>query len=185
MALSHAAFVRLCRARDRLRAADERPLTIDAIAREAAVSPFHFIRQFQSVFGTTPHQYRIAAKLARARQLLAGRQYTVTDVCVELGFSSLASFSHLFERHVGMRPSTYRREVRAQVTVPGPHHVFEAPPGCLSLMGEAFARSTTDLPGALTPRAEHRAARLPARSSVSPVPQLPLLVTIDDRPRRR
>jgi AraC-like DNA-binding protein len=164
MAISHAAFVRLCRARDRLRAVDDRPLTIDAVAREAALSPFHFIRQFQSVFGTTPHQYRTAVKLERARQLLGHQHYRITDVCVELGFSSLASFSHLFERHVGMRPSTYRREVRAQVTVPGRHHVFDAPPGCLSLMGEAFARSTIDLPSALTPRAESRAARLSARS---------------------
>jgi AraC-like DNA-binding protein len=132
MAISHAAFVRLCRARDRLRAADDRPMTIDAVAREAAMSPFHFIRQFRSVFGTTPHQYRIAARLERARQLLVHRQYRITDVCVELGFSSLASFSHLFERHVGVRPSEYRRT--APVTADAP--------GCLSLMGEAFARTS-------------------------------------------
>ena len=134
MALSHAAFVRLCRARDRLRAADDRPLTIEAVAREAALSPFHFIRRFQSVFGTTPHQYRIAARLERARELLARRQYTITHVCVELGFSSLASFSHLFARHVGMRPSRYRRTAHAPTEAPG----------CLTLMAEAFARSAID-----------------------------------------
>ena len=129
MALSHTAFVRLCRARDRLRAVDEHPVSIDAIAREAAISRFHFIRRFQSVFGVTPHQYRTAAKLERARELLSSRRhYTVTDVCVELGFSSLASFSHLFERHVGMRPSSYRAAA-------APAHA----PGCLALMGEAFA----------------------------------------------
>src|SRR5688500_5128874 len=105
MALSHATLVRLCRARDRLRALDDRPLTIDAVANEAAISPFHFIRQFRSVFGTTPHQYRIAARLERARELLAHSHYSITDICVELGFTSLASFSHLFARQVGMRPS--------------------------------------------------------------------------------
>ena len=128
MALSHLALVRLCRARDRLRAVD-RPTTIGAVAREAALSRFHFIRQFDSVFGTTPHQYRTAARLERARELLARRHYTITDVCVELGFSSLASFSNLFERHTGMRPSIYRRRAPASTDAPG----------CLSLMGEAFA----------------------------------------------
>jgi len=139
MALSHAAFVRLCRARDQLRALDGRPLTIDAVAREAAISPFHFIRQFQSVFGTTPHQYRIAAKLERACDLLAHSQYSITDVCVELGFTSLASFSHLFERHVGMRPSAYRRAARSSMAVPARRHASAPIPGCLTLMGEAFA----------------------------------------------
>jgi AraC-like DNA-binding protein len=138
MALSHAAFVRLCRARDRLRTVDGRPVTIDAVAREAAISPFHFIRQFQSVFGATPHQYRTAARLARARDLLAHGRGSVTDVCVELGFSSLASFSHLFERHVGMRPSDYRRAMRPAVHVARREPAAHAP-GCLTLMGAAFA----------------------------------------------
>ena len=139
MALSHAAFVRLCRARDLLRDVDGAPLTIDAVAREAAISPFHFIRQFQSVFGATPHQYRTAARLERARDLLACGHYSITDVCVELGFTSLASFSHLFERHVGIRPSEYRRAVRGMVAMPGLRRPVVRGPGCFTLMAQAFA----------------------------------------------
>jgi len=75
--MSHApiSLGRLCRARDMLRATDGASLTIDAIAREASISPFHFIRQFHSLFGETPHQYRIRARLERAKELLQSSEY--------------------------------------------------------------------------------------------------------------
>jgi len=69
------------------------------------MSPFHFIRQFEAVFGATPHQFRIQTRLDRAKQLLALSDYSVTDVCLEVGFSSLGSFSDLFARRVGAPPS--------------------------------------------------------------------------------
>ena len=111
-------FCRLCRARDLLREVHDHPLTIDEVAREAAMSPFHFIRQFNAVFGTTPHQYRIHARLDRARQLLALGTHSVTDVCMEVGFSSLGSFSALFAYRVGLSPSEYRRYARSSISVP-------------------------------------------------------------------
>jgi len=85
------------------------------------------------VFGLTPHQFRIQSRLDRARRLLALGQHSVTQVCMEVGFSSLGSFSDLFTRRVGATPSAYRRRVRAMVQVPGtlPRHLI---PGCLSLM---------------------------------------------------
>jgi AraC-like DNA-binding protein len=136
--LTDAAFARLCRARELLREVPEVPLAIDEVAREAAMSRFHFIRQFHALFGDTPHQFRIRARLDRARHLLALGNHSVTDVCMEVGFSSLGSFSDLFERRVGVRPSEYRRHVRLMVTVPG--RVEQALfPGCLALMGAAFA----------------------------------------------
>jgi AraC-like DNA-binding protein len=106
--LSHTAFVSLCRARDLLGEDCDRPLSIRDVARRAGVSPFHFIRQFQALFGETPHQFRIRARLNRAKQLLATSDYSVTDVCMEVGFSSLGSFSDLFARRIGAPPSTCR-----------------------------------------------------------------------------
>jgi AraC-like DNA-binding protein len=130
------AFGRLCRARDMLREID-RPLSIEEVAREAAVSPFHFIRQFQALFGETPHQYRIRARLDRAKDLLESSDCSVTDVCMEVGFSSLGSFSDLFSRRVGVSPSVYRRQFRSRISVHG--FVPRVNRGCLSLMAAAFA----------------------------------------------
>jgi len=111
---------------------------LDVVAREAAMSPFHFIRQFRAVFGQTPHQFRIHARVERARHLLALDRGSVTDVCMEVGFSSVGSFSDLFERRVGMRPSVYRQRAHSLVVVPGaaPTELF---PDCLTLMQKAFA----------------------------------------------
>src|SRR5262249_811967 len=67
----------------------------------------------------TPHAFLTRLRLARARHLLATTNRSVTDVCLDVGFSSLGSFSHLFSRTVGVSPSAYRRRLRPWVTVPG------------------------------------------------------------------
>jgi AraC-like DNA-binding protein len=133
MLLRHEGFRRLCHARDRLRDPREPAPTIEQLAHEVCISPFHFIRQFEAVFGATPHQFRIASRIELAKTLLAGGEYSVTDVCMEVGFSSLGSFSTLFVQRVGETPSAYRRRVRTLLSVPG--RVSHLAPGCLSLMG--------------------------------------------------
>jgi AraC-like DNA-binding protein len=136
--LTTSTFTRLCRAKEMLRDTHDRPLSIADVAREAAISPFHFIRQFQALFGQTPHQFRIQARIDRAKQLLAIGDYSVTDVCMEVGFSSLGSFSDLFARRVGAAPSVYRKQIRSVMTVPGVVPIALIP-GCLTLMAAAFA----------------------------------------------
>jgi AraC-like DNA-binding protein len=131
-------FRRLCLARDLLRETHDDTVPISQVAREAVMSPFHFIRQFQAMFGETPHQFRIRARLDRAKDLLALSDYSVTDVCMEVGFTSLGTFSDLFARRVGASPSRYRRQVRSTMLVPGVLPA-ERTPGCLTLMGAAFA----------------------------------------------
>src|SRR5215470_1578295 len=143
MLLRHEGFRRLCLARDLLREQREPALSIADLARDVGISPFHFIRQFEAVFGVTPHQFRIQTRLEMARHLLALGHYSVTDVCMEVGFSSLGSFSTLFTRRVGEPPSVYQRRVRAMVHVPGRLPV-DLTPGCLTLMSRlpaaAFSR---------------------------------------------
>jgi AraC-like DNA-binding protein len=131
--MKHATFVQLCRAREMLKELPDQQLSIREIAHEACISPFHFIRQFEALFGLTPHQYRIQLRLDQAKLLLARGEHSVTDVCMEVGFSSLGSFSSLFACRVGTTPSAYQRAARSLVQVPGnfPQALF---PGCLSLM---------------------------------------------------
>jgi AraC-like DNA-binding protein len=133
--LTAQAFADLCRARSLLRS--RRHVGIREAAAVARLSPFQFIRRFKAVFGETPHQLRIAMRLDRARRLLALTNRPVTDVCLDVGFSSLGSFSALFSRRVGRSPSAYRAEVRA-TTSPADRPVVLYP-GCLNLMGAAFA----------------------------------------------
>jgi len=127
------AFVRLCRARELIHAEHADAMPLDRLAAEADMSPWHFVRRFEALFGTTPHQYRIRTRLDRARLLLAQGTHSVTHVCFEVGFSSLGSFSGLFTRRVGSTPSEFRRAARLQVATPGAlsTRLF---PGCLSLM---------------------------------------------------
>lgn len=67
---------------------------------------------------TTPHQVRIHARLEHAKRLLAGGNHSVTDVCLEVGFTSLGTFSDLFARRVGTSPSAYRKRFRRIAAVP-------------------------------------------------------------------
>jgi AraC-like DNA-binding protein len=122
-------FAGLCRARQLLTEVQEEAPTIEAVARAAGISPFHFIRQFEALFGLTPHQFRLRARLDQARRLLAAGDHSVTEVCMEVGFSSLGSFSDLFRRRVGTSPSAYRRRVFPVPGAPAP-----IVPGCLGLM---------------------------------------------------
>jgi AraC-like DNA-binding protein len=128
-------FQRLCRARLMLAELGETARPLREIAREAGISPFHFIRRFEALFGITPHQMRIRARLALAKILLAAGDKSVTEVCMEVGMSSLGSFSDLFQRRVGTAPSEFQRRARSMIAVPGvlPEQLF---PGCLSMMGQ-------------------------------------------------
>lgn len=150
MVLTHPVFTRLCRARELLEEPTEPLASVRDIARDVGISPFHFIRQFEAVFGLTPHQYRMATRLERAKRLLACGELSVTEVCLEVGFSSLGSFSELFTRRVGVSPSSYRRSVRTLVQVPGLTVEQVVAPGCMSLLAllpaDAFHRNFREAP---------------------------------------
>jgi AraC-like DNA-binding protein len=109
---------RLVRARDFLLDEALSAPSLDAAARQAGLSKFAFLRHFSAAFGETPHAYVTRLRLARAQELLVETDLPVTDICLEVGFSSLGSFSALFARRVGATPSGYRRRVRRLVQVP-------------------------------------------------------------------
>jgi AraC-like DNA-binding protein len=133
--LDESTFRRLCRARRILLELEEEPRTIREIACESGISTFHFIRQFEALFGLTPHQIRMRARMDRAKLLLASGERSVTEVCMEVGMSSVGSFSDFFSKRVKTSPSEYKRRARTMIVVPGtlPDKLF---PGCLSMMGQ-------------------------------------------------
>lgn len=131
--LHHDVLVRLCHARTTLRDVHDGSAPVREVARAAGMSQYHFIRLFKAVFGETPLQCRSNARVDAAKYLLLMRDYTVTRVCMEVGFSSLGSFSDLFSRRVGMSPTAYRRKMRPIVEVPG-QMPRALKPGCFGLM---------------------------------------------------
>jgi AraC-like DNA-binding protein len=105
-------FRRLCRARDLLATQYQSRIFLENAAREACLSPFHFHRLFRAAFGETPHDFLTRRRMDRARHLLASGEMTVTEVCLEVGYSSLGSFSSKFQSLAGVPPTKYQREVR-------------------------------------------------------------------------
>ncbi|MBZ2198148.1 helix-turn-helix transcriptional regulator [Ruania sp. N2-46] len=99
----------MLRARDLMDRAYAEPLDIPALAAVAHVSAAHFIRSFRAVFGETPHRYLQRRRVERAMFLLRQGDRDVTEICVEVGFSSLGTFSRTFTAVVGQSPSAYRR----------------------------------------------------------------------------
>ena len=130
-------FARLCIARERLRASERVPLA--HVAREARLSTGELIRRFAALFGETPHRYRLRERLDRAKHLLAGGERSVTDVCMDVGFSSVGSFSAWFARCVGLAPTAYRRRATRCAKLP-PASAESLQAGCLSLLAGALAQ---------------------------------------------
>jgi len=101
-------LVRLRRARDQMDREYARPLDVPALARGAFMSTAHFARSFRVAFGETPYSYLMTRRIERAKALLRRGDLTVTDVCFEVGCTSLGSFSSRFTELVGESPSAYR-----------------------------------------------------------------------------
>jgi transcriptional regulator GlxA family with amidase domain len=99
----------MLRARDKMDRAFAQPLDVPALARLAHVSPAHFSREFRATFGEPPHRYLQRRRVERAMELLRETDRSVTEICFDVGFSSLGTFSRTFGAIVGEPPSNYRR----------------------------------------------------------------------------
>lgn len=100
---------RMLRARDVMDRSYAEALDIPSLAAVAHISAAHFIRSFRAVFGETPHRYLQRRRVERAMFLLRSSDRPVTDICFEVGFSSLGTFSRTFSAIVRESPTAYRR----------------------------------------------------------------------------
>lgn len=116
------ALVDLRRARDLMDRAYASPLDVPAMAERACMSPAHFSREFKRAYGETPHAYLLTRRIERAMQLLRAG-VSVTDTCLQVGWTSLGSFSARFSEVVGESPTAYRAR---------PHTETEALPACIA-----------------------------------------------------
>lgn len=116
-------FRRLCAARDLIHEHYDRPLALDDLARRACFSRYHFLRLFRDAFGATPHEYLTRVRLDQAKQRLVNEQGSVTDVCFDVGFQSLGSFSTLFAERIGCPPGAWRRRYWQVATWPEGNHL--------------------------------------------------------------
>ena len=106
----------LRRVRDRIDREYAQPLDVEALAREAHMSAGHLSREFRLAYGEPPYSYLMTRRIERAMALLRRGDRSVTEVCFEVGCSSLGTFSTRFTDLVGMAPSSYRRDA-AHATV--------------------------------------------------------------------
>lgn len=109
----------------------QEPIDLDEISQQAFLSKFHFHRLFTKIYRRTPHQYITRKRLDKARDLLAENK-PVTEVCNEVGFESIGSFSTLFKKEIGHAPQFYRnmawlkkQQQKAQPKVAIPHCFIE------------------------------------------------------------
>ncbi len=107
----------MLRARDAMDRAYPEPLDIEALAAVACCSPAHFIRTFAATFGETPHRYLQRRRVERAMALLRTTDLPVQDVCVAVGWTSLATFTRTFREIVGVTPARFRAAPPATATV--------------------------------------------------------------------
>jgi AraC-like DNA-binding protein len=99
---------RMLRARDAMDRAYAQPLDLTNLSQIANVSEAHFIRTFKATFGETPHRYLQRRRVERAMFLLRETARSVTDICLDVGFESLGTFSRTFTDIVGDTPTEYR-----------------------------------------------------------------------------
>ena len=107
-------LARLRGVRDRMDREYAEPLDVAALARGAHMSAGHLSREFRRAYGESPYGYVMTRRIERAMALLRRGDLSVTEICFEVGCSSLGTFSSRFTKLVGMPPSTYRREAAGE-----------------------------------------------------------------------
>ena len=109
-------YRRVCRAKEYMDSSFTDKLTLEKISKEACLSQFHFLRLFKCIYKKTPHQYLTSKRIEKAVSLLFGSDMSITEICFEIGFESLSSFSWLFKSRFGLSPEQVRDHYRRHMS---------------------------------------------------------------------
>jgi len=109
-------FKRLNAGRDYIADNYQKPLILSDIAKCSNMSPYHFLRVFKDAYGETPNEFLIRLRVEQAKKMLITGNFSVSEICEKVGYSSLGSFSSLFLKQVGVAPTLYRRKLWALST---------------------------------------------------------------------
>lgn len=113
-------------------------INLEAIAEEASFSRFHFIRLFRMAYGSTPHQYLVSLRMQEAERLMANPAMQIKDICFEIGFESIGTFTTQFTRVFGKSPKVRQNEILENKKYP-----IKTIPGCFAQ--KQFPRSVPSL----------------------------------------
>lgn len=105
----HGAEARVSRVVRRIERELGTELTLSGLAREAGLSPYHFLRTFEQLTGVTPHQFLLRARLRAAALRVATEPARIIDIAFACGFGDLSNFNRAFRTEFGVSPRTYRR----------------------------------------------------------------------------
>jgi AraC-like DNA-binding protein len=115
-------------------------INLDEIAEEASFSRFHFIRLFKLAYGDTPHQYMMFLRMREAEQLMENPELKIQDICFEIGFESVGTFTTQFTKVFGKTPKARRKEILEKKKI-----IIEQPlrtvPNCFA--EKQFSRSSS------------------------------------------
>jgi AraC-like DNA-binding protein len=92
-------------------------INLDEIAEEASFSRFHFIRLFRQAYGSTPHQYLVSRRMQEAEKLMANPDLKIQDICFEIGFESVGTFTTLFTKVHGKTPKAKQKEIQEKIRI--------------------------------------------------------------------
>jgi AraC-like DNA-binding protein len=133
--LDDVTYRRLCRAKDFLAANYRDRVRLEDAARAACLSPWHFLRLYARAFHETPHKFLTRLRIDEAKRRLAIGSDSATDICLDLGYESLGTFSWRFRSLVGCSPREYRRHARRIFTIPFAWYAASIPCCFLKLFG--------------------------------------------------
>jgi AraC-like DNA-binding protein len=137
----------LLRAKDLMDNRYAEAIELEDVARAAGLSKAHFSRLFKTAYGETPHAYLLTRRLERAAALLRNTDHTVADICMEVGLTSVGSFTTSFKRMFGLTPTAYRAAyplVADRTALPNCVVRFYGRPQRVPLRGSTFREASTD-----------------------------------------